>query len=847
MGTTQILPTFANGEISPLMRGRVDLDLWAGSSEILENFLLWPQGPIQSRSGTLYVADVIDSTEKSRMIPFKITEEISYALEFGDQLIRVYKDDGTVPVAVGVDVVSPYLEAELFEIDFEANGIDLYLFHENHTPRRLTRLTDVSWSLNTINANPPLTDEIATEPATTLTLAALTGTSINFTAGVATFQNGDIGRIIQAGTGKASITGFTSSTIVICDIIDDFDSSPYASGDWSLLGSPFGELTPSADSPSGAIITLTSTGEAEVLTNLILETASCPSTDWTASGVGVAGTFYLLNTAAGYTASAPDRIKEQGAILPAGAIATLGQGQWAFGDIDGLGYNTIYVRLTDDADPDSKCGTPTYVQRAQVDSAADLFRSTDVGKYVYINGGVVKITTFVSVTVVKGELIRVLDSTTPSFDWTLEDEIWSDALGYPRAGTFHQDRLCLGGSTTFPNVGACSATSDYTNFARGSNDADAFKFTITGTILWLNSRNDLLIGTDDAEWILRAAGGVLTPTDRAAKRQTQNGSKQIRPTSIDGSLFHVQRKGRKLRELNFDFESDSYIAPDRTLLAEHITKNEIIDMDYQQEPLKTLWCVRGDGQLLGFTYMRDENVVAWHRHILGGSFGSGDAVVESVAVIPHPTEDYDQVWMTVKRTVNSATVRYIEVFKPHFDSDSAADSWALDSAISYSGVAISTIPGLTHLIGETVGVVSSGAHIGDYVVDLNGEIDLGTKTTTQAVIGLRYTCTAKKLPIAANIGARSQSQRKKVYKLHVRFYRTISAKAGYNEDNTVRGLFRTGSMSMNQVADLFTGDKEISVEGGWRKDWTLTIQQDLPLPMTVIALIPEAEYANGTD
>jgi hypothetical protein len=847
MGQVQILTSHASGEVTPLLKARVDLGLWPNAAQVQENFLLWPQGPVQSRSGTLHVAEVIDSTEKSRMIPFKINETTAYTLEFGDQLIRVYKDNGTTPVAVGVDVVSPYLEAELYELQFEAQGSDLYITHENHATRRLTRLTDVSWSLNALNFNPPLTDEIAVSPATTLTLAALTGTSINFTAGAATFQNGDIGRIITAGTGKASIVGFTSPTIAICDIIDDFDSSPYASGEWSMLGSTFGEVTPSADSPAGAIITLTSTGEAEVLTNLILETASCPSADWLASGAGVAGTFYLLNTAAGYTATQPDRVKEQGAILPTGAILTLGQGQWAWGDADALGYNTIYIRLTDDADPDTKCGTPTYVQRAQVDPAADLFRSTDVGKYMYINGGVVKITTYVDAQTVKGEIIRVLDDTTASFDWTIEDAIWSDALGYPKTLAFHQDRLNLGGSTSFPNVIGSSVVGDYTNFARGTNDDDAFKSTITGNILWLSSRNNLLIGTDSAEWILRSTGAVLTPSDRGADDQTDNGSKAIQPVSIDGSLFHVQRKGRKLRELNFDFESDSYIAPDRTLLAEHITKNEIIVMDYQQEPLKTLWCVRGDGQLLGFTYMRDENIVAWHRHIIAGSFGSGDAVVESVAVIPHPTEDYDQVWMTVKRTVDGATVRYIEVFKPHFDSDSAADSWALDSAISYSGVSTSTITGLTHLVGETVSVVSNGAYIGDFTVDDSGEIDLGSKSTTSAVIGLKYICEVQKLPLSAGIGGRAQAQRKKINKMILRFYRTIGAKAGYDQIDTVSGFFRDGSMSMSQVADLFTGDKEINVEGGYRRDWPLTVRQELPLPMTLLAILPEGEYTSGTD
>ena len=84
----------------------------------------------------------------------------------------------------------------------------------------------------------------------------------------------------------------------------------------------------------------------------------------------------------------------------------------------------------------------------------------------------------------------------------------------------------------------------------------------------------------------------------------------------------------------FDFNIDEYKAEDMTILSEHIVKNSIVDMDYQQSPYNILWCVRNDGVLLSFTREANQEVMAWGRHILGGSFGAGDAVVESVAVIP---------------------------------------------------------------------------------------------------------------------------------------------------------------------------------------------------------------------
>jgi hypothetical protein len=355
---------------------------------------------LQSRPGTQHLQEVKDSSKAVRNIAFIVSETVSYNLEFGDQYIRFYKEDTVTgpgrienPPGTPVEVASPYLEAELFDIQIQQSIDVMYLIHPNHAPRRLTRFSDTVWTLSTLVFNPAPTAELPTEPAANITLGALTGTGITLTATAGVFQNGDVQRIVKGGTGRATIVSFTSSTVVTVDIIDDFDSLSYTSGNWTLEGSPFGEVTPSDTGPVGGIITLTSTGEAEVVTNLIEDSGSCPSTDWTASGSGT-NEYYLLNTAAGYTATEPDRVKELGVNLVKGSLGTLGIAQWGWGNNDALGYNTIYTRLTDETDPDSKCGDEDYVQRATVDPAADLFRASDVGKYVIINGGFTKITSF---------------------------------------------------------------------------------------------------------------------------------------------------------------------------------------------------------------------------------------------------------------------------------------------------------------------------------------------------------------------------------------------------------------------------------------------------------------------
>jgi hypothetical protein len=861
MGTIQTLPSTVSGEVTPRLLGRVDVGFWKRAAQTLENFVLWPQGPLQSRPGTQHLQEVKDSSKAVRNIAFIVSETVSYNLEFGDQYIRFYKEDTVTgpgrienPPGTPVEVASPYLEAELFDVQIQQIIDVMYLTHPSHAPRKLTRFSDTVWTLSTLAFNPAPTAELPVEPAANITLGALTGTGITLTASAGVFQNGDVQRIVKAGTGRATITAFTSSTVVTVDIIDNFDSLTYTATNWTLEGSPFGEITPSDTGPEGGIITITSTGEAEVITNLIEPTASCPSTDWTASGSGT-NEYYLLNSATGYTATEPDRVKELGVILVKGSLGSLGISQWGWGDNDALGYNTIYIRLTDEADPDSKCGDEDYVQRATVDAAADLFRATDVGKYIVLNGGFTKITSFVSVTEVKAEVIRELDNVTPTYLWTLESEVWDATLGYPAAIALHEGRMFLGRTATFPQTVWASVSDDFTNFARGENSGDSFKFTLSGPqnnqIKWMVSRQDLLIGTEGAEWLVKSSGSILTPSDVSAKIQTTSGSEGIQPVIIDSSVLHVQRKARKLRELSFDFVVDSYVPGDMTALAEHITSGGMVQMAYAQEPLRTLWIVRGDGELLGFTFMKDEQVIAWHRHIAAGSFETGNAVVESVAVTPHPTDDYDQVWIIVKRTIDGSTTRSVEVFKKLFDSDDSSDSWALDSAAEYSGVATTTITGLNHLEGETVSVVNlttKGSYVGDFVVS-GGSITLDN-AVTNVLVGLKYTCTVKKLPMTIDVGAQGLGQKKVIKRFVLSLYRTIGGKVGFGTgtNETVEFKSRDGSMAMSQVADMLTGDtKPINTPGGVRDNWPPVVQQHLPLPMTLLAIMPEGEFTSGTD
>ena len=229
---------------------------------------------------------------------------------------------------------------------------------------------------------------------------------------------------------------------------------------------------------------------------------------------------------------------------------------------------------------------------------------------------------------------------TPSLSGTPSPTINNATDKYPSSVSFFEQRLVFAGSNDNPQTMWFSKSADLENFTTGTNDTDAMVYTIASNkvnaIRYISAQRSLIVGTVGGEFVVSASGTTqpITPTNVQIQRQSSYGAANIDAVQIENVTMFVQRAKRKLRELSYNLNIDQYQAQDMTLLAEHITEGGVLEMAYQQEPDSILWCVRNDGTLLGFTYARAEEVVGWHRHILGGAFGSGQAVVESVASIP---------------------------------------------------------------------------------------------------------------------------------------------------------------------------------------------------------------------
>lgn len=417
------------------------------------------------------------------------------------------------------------------------------------------------------------------------------------------------------------------------------------------------------------------------------------------------------------------------------------------------------------------------------------------------------------------------------------------ANNYPSVVTFFEQRLVFAASNNNPQTIWFSKSADYLNFTIGTAANDALAYTIAAqkvnAIRYLSPTRVLTIGTSGGEYVLTTTnGGPVEPTTTVIRKYSNYGCISAEPVQVADLTLFVQRGGRKIREFQYAGEINigAYAAVDITILSEHLTEGGITDFAYQQEPESIVWALRPDGTLLGLTYRREEEVVAWHKHIIGGTFSGGQAVVESIASLPTDSGE-DELYMIVKRTINGVTKRYVEVMKPFDFGSDTTTAFFVDSGLAYSGASTSSLSGLYHLEGETLSVLANGATHPDKTVS-GGGISLDFAATTGAV-GFGYTSQMQTLRLeSGSVDGTSQGKPKRIHDITVRFHETVGAEVGTNASNADRIYFRDSSMAMDEAVPLFTGDKEIEFPGGYDDDARIFVRQTQPLPLTVLALYP---------
>ena len=464
--------------------------------------------------------------------------------------------------------------------------------------------------------------------------------------------------------------------------------------------------------------------------------------------------------------------------------------------------DSIYrvILLSDDGDP------PTY----------------DLTAHSFDVKGTVEITSYTNSTVVSADVKNDLGGTTATERWS--EGVWSTKRGYPKTIAFFEDRLVYAGSAYRPDTIWGSVTGDYNNMKAGAEDDDAVVFTLSSkqinAIQWLVSKDKLLLGTSGAEWTISGGDDPLTPSNVKAEQQSIYGSADLQAELANESVLFFQRGARKMRELAYNWELDSYVAPDMTILAKEVTGDGIVDTDFQQISDSILWCVRDDGETATFSYERKEQITSWSRQITDGDF-------ESVAVIHGDPED--EVWVSVERTIDGSDIRYIEQFQPRDFGSEVNDAFFVDCGATYT-TDVNVISDLTWLEGETVSVLADGNDIGTFTVSSDTITLGGVYATVQ--VGIPYTVQLRTMPLSwIAQGMTIQSRIKRINGVVPRWFESGDFYFGRDVDN--KELVSITRMTTSESSHLQT------FPPGYSKQGYVFIYQESPEPLTLLSLLIE--------
>lgn len=500
-------------------------------------------------------------------------------------------------------------------------------------------------------------------------------------------------------------------------------------------------------------------------------------------------------------------------------------------------------------------------------------------------------------------------SRTGHTSWTLNNyapasDPFTAADAYPRAVTIYQRRLWFAGTNDDPQTLWATKIGDYEIMTTGASDDDALQFTLgseqVNVIRWLSSSRVLAAGTLGGIFVIEGGtGSPITPDNVRAQKEVATGATKIRPEPVGSYVFYVQSNDKTIREFKFSFEKDGNIAEDASVLAEHLLKDGIKGLAYQEAPYNVLWVLTKEGDIRAFTRQEEHEVAAWSRI-------ETDGVFESIACI-RGDGDNDEIWAVVAREIDGSTVKYVERLA-EFDFDVIEDAVRLDCSttrdnpvdvtsivdglvtanghgfanedtviftrfddedIDYKKYEVAnsssntfdidatitvgegearectdSLTGLSYLEGKEVDVITDGAvhpkqTVANASISLNWEAGL-------IHVGLGYESTMKTmgLEVPSQTTSTTQGMQKKTYKVISRFVDTVGALVG-SEDQQDTVLFRSVEDLTGVAIPPYTGDKITHFPSSIDNNNYLVIKQEDALPMIITAIIREINVFGG--
>lgn len=463
------------------------------------------------------------------------------------------------------------------------------------------------------------------------------------------------------------------------------------------------------------------------------------------------------------------------------------------------------------------------------------FASESVNQYINAEPqGRARITEYVSDTEVKAITEFPFFDTTArtTGNWNVEclyENVWSTARGWPRSVTFHEGRLYFGGSKSRPSTIWGSKVGLFFDFNPSEGlDDDAVEATLdTNTynaIVDIISGRDLQVFTTGGEFYVPQAGlDPITPTNFFVKTASRNGTKEgVRIQQLESGTLFVQRQGKSLNEFAYTDTQATYVTAKISLLAGHLLKNPTrlalrrsVATDENDLLLMTN---ADDGSLAVFSLLRAQNVIAPSEWVTT----NGEYIDVGV--------DIDTIYTVTKRVINETTQYYVEYFDKHL---------LTDSAITGGTTSFATV---NYLVGETVNILLDGAVQENQVVPTGGVVNFDRTSAANYEVGLPISVRVVTMPVDLKLQTGTRiGFKKRIVEVNALVFETQ-----YLKINGTVVPFRQFGDILDESVDEFTGTKVLHGILGYSSEAKITIEQDVPLKMTLLGLEYKVATHQGT-
>lgn len=355
-------------------------------------------------------------------------------------------------------------------------------------------------------------------------------------------------------------------------------------------------------------------------------------------------------------------------------------------------------------------------------------------------------------------------------------------------------------------------------------------------VSWMAPAQKLVLGSFGGE---RAIGeqnisNAFGPTNVKVDFSTSNGSRDVPPAIVGSDVLYIDRSGRRVRRSGLALDPQD--AADLSVLSEHIgASSPFIDSAWQQSPSSVMWLVQADGNLCGLTYDRVQDVVAWHRHDIGGD-------VLSICSIPSPDGTRDDLWLVVRRVLGASTKIYLEVMPDDFAlGRPVADQCFLDCSLTYEGAPSNHIYGLSHFPAQTViQGLADGYTIPSMVVSPGGSVVLPFPAS-KVHIGLHHPSRIRTMRLEKSPDGVSQGKIGRIHRVVLRLMDSVGVKLGPSFVKMDLMEFRVATMAMDDAVPIQTLDLPCNFPGDYEDANYVCIEQGQPLPLTILSAAIEFE------